>query len=90
MHAFTSIAMTSNELREVFAEHGDVVYVSLPRHKESGQARGFAFVDMVTKEACHAAIEALNGVEVGGRMIRVVESLPHDKTEDKPKKIGRY
>jgi RNA recognition motif-containing protein len=82
--------MTSNELKDVFAEHGEVVYVSLPRHKESGQARGFAFVDMISKEACDAAIAALNGFEIGGRMIRVVESLPQDKAKVEPKKFGRY
>jgi RNA recognition motif-containing protein len=84
--------MTSNEIRDIFAEHGEVVYVSLPRHKESNQARGFAFIDMISKEACDAAIVALDGFEVGGRMIRVVESLPQDKAKVKaePKKFGRY
>jgi RNA recognition motif-containing protein len=85
-----SIATTTNELRDLFAEHGEVVYVSLPLHKESGKARGFAFVDMITKEACDVAIKALNGFEVGGRMIRVVESLPQDKAKAEPKKIGMY
>lgn len=81
--------MTSNELRDLFAEHGEVLYVSLPVHKESGQARGFAFVDMISKEALETAIGALNGFDVGGRMIRVVESLPQDKAKVEPKKFDQ-
>jgi RNA recognition motif-containing protein len=80
-------SMTSNELRDLFAQHGDVLYVSLPLRKETGQARGFAFVDMISKEVLDHAMEAINGNEVGGRMIRVVQSLPQDKTKVVPKKF---
>jgi RNA recognition motif-containing protein len=63
-------------------------YVSLPVHEESGQARGLAFVGVISKDASETAIGALNGFEVGGRVIRVVESLPQDKAKVEPKKFG--
>lgn len=63
----------------MFAEYGTIELVSVPRRAETGQSRGFAFVDMASKEEVTKAIEGLNGSMVGGRTIRVAESLPKDQ-----------
>lgn len=64
-------SMTEQELRELFAEHGSVDAVDVIMDRETGRPRGFAFVEMDNAEA---AIEALNGREIGGRTMRVDEA----------------
>ena len=82
-----SKATTVNELRDLFSQKGEVIFVNLPRRKDSRQTRGFAFVDMATKEAAQNAM-SLDGYDIGGRLIRVAESLPRDQAQAEPKKYG--
>jgi RNA recognition motif-containing protein len=72
-----------NDLRELFSEYGTVELVNLPRDRASGRSRGFAFVDMASKNEVTAAIDGLNGVLVGGRAIRVVESVPKEELQSR-------
>jgi RNA recognition motif-containing protein len=66
------------QLRELFEPIGEVVDVSIPTDRDSGRPRGFAFVELATPELAVAAIEQLNGREVGGRVLRV------NGAEDRP------
>ena len=59
------------QLRELFAPIGEVLDVSIPTDRDSGRARGFAFVEVATPREAAAAIEQLNGRELDGRAIRV-------------------
>ena len=59
------------QLREIFAPIGEVLDVSIPTDRDSGRARGFAFVELATPKEAAAAIEQLNGRELDGRAIRV-------------------
>ena len=74
---------TDADLSELFSKYGTVELVSLPRERSSGRSRGFAFVDMSSKEEVSAAIDGLNGALVGGRAIRVVESVPKEDLQKK-------
>jgi RNA recognition motif-containing protein len=67
---------TEQELRSLFFEYGTVEAVSLPTDRETGQARGFAFIDMPNQTEAEAAISALNGTEWGGRNLNVNEARP--------------
>lgn len=58
------------EVRDLFAAHGEVYAVKMISDRETGQPRGFAFVDM-NRESADQAIEALDGAELGGRNLRV-------------------
>ena len=69
-----SFDTTPEQLRELFASLGEVVNVSVPTDRETGRPRGFAFVEMGTDEQAAAAIEKLNGQELGGRPLRVNEA----------------
>jgi RNA recognition motif-containing protein len=69
----------------MFAVHGTVQLVNLPKDRVTGTPRGFAFVDMATGPELDAAIQALNGSSIGDREIRVQLSQPADKMQ-KPKK----
>ena len=65
---------TEEELRELFARHGTVTGVDLITDRETGRPRGFAFVEMEDSAAADAAIEAVDGSDLGGRNIRVNEA----------------
>ena len=65
---------TEDELRSVFATHGDVESVNLIMDRDTGRPRGFAFVEMADSTAASNAIRALDGSELGGRNLRVNEA----------------
>lgn len=64
---------TEDEIRDLFAAFGNVDSVKLINDRETGRPRGFGFVSMEGDEA-DAAIEALNGKEMGGRTLRINEA----------------
>src|SRR4051794_41822274 len=69
---------TSDDLREHFAKAGTVESASVVEDRMTGRSRGFAFVEMATKEEAASAIEQLNGNEVGGRALKVIEAKPRE------------
>jgi len=68
----------SQELQELFAQAGTVESASVIEDRETGRSRGFAFVEMSTKEEGAAAIEQFNGKEVNGRALKVNEAKPRE------------
>jgi len=71
-----SFDTTEDQLREAFAAFGEVLTVNIITDKYSGQPRGFAFVEMSSKEESTAAINGLNGQELNGRALNVNEAKP--------------
>ena len=69
---------TSQDLQELFAQAGTVESASVVEDRETGRSRGFAFVEMSTKEEGAAAIDQFNGKEVGGRALKVNEAKPRE------------
>jgi len=68
--------VTDEELREAFKAFGQVTSVSIVRDRDSGQPRGFGFVDMPAKTEAQAAITGLNGKDFKGRKLTVNEARP--------------
>lgn len=68
---------TEDEVRELFQEHGTVLSVNLINDRETGQPRGFGFVEMEDQGA-DSAIEALNNSSMGGRTLKVNEARPRE------------
>lgn len=64
---------TEDEVKELFAQHGAVNKVTLIEDRDTGRPRGFGFVEMGNEDASKA-IQALDGVEFGGRNLRVNEA----------------
>jgi RNA recognition motif-containing protein len=64
---------TDDDLRELFARHGEVSSASVVMDRETGRSRGFGFVEMDTANA-QTAITALDGRDMGGRALRVNEA----------------
>jgi cold-inducible RNA-binding protein len=69
---------TSQELQELFATAGTVESASVVEDRDTGRSRGFAFVEMSTKEEATSAIDQFNGKEVGGRELKVNEAKPRE------------
>jgi cold-inducible RNA-binding protein len=65
-----------SELTDLFKGFGQVSRVHIAMDRETGRARGFAFVEMPNDEEAAAAIAGLNGKEVGGRKLNVNEARP--------------
>ena len=68
--------MTEDELRNAFAEHGEVQTAKIITDKFTGRSRGFGFVEMASQEAGSAAMENMNGKDMGGRQLVVNEARP--------------
>lgn len=71
-------AVTDQQLSELFAPHGAVQSARVITDKYSGQSRGFGFVEMATPQEAQAAIQALNGSQMGGRTLTVNEAKPQE------------
>jgi len=71
-----SYQATEADIEAAFSQYGAVDRVSIIRDRESGQPRGFAFVEMSNAEEAANAIAALNGREIGGRAVNVNEARP--------------
>ena len=71
-----SFGTTEQDIRSLFEAHGTVERVSIVTDRETGQPRGFGFVEMTNDAEGDRAIAAENGREVGGRTINVNEARP--------------
>ena len=73
-----SYRVTSEELQELFSQAGTVTSANVVEDRDSGQSRGFGFVEMASKEEGEAAISQFNGKEFGGRNLTVNEARPRE------------
>jgi cold-inducible RNA-binding protein len=71
-----SFRTTQEELLAAFSQFGNVERVNIVTDRDSGQSRGFAFVEMTEKRDAENAIAQLNGSELNGRNMNVNEARP--------------
>jgi len=71
-----SYQTSDTDLEATFAAFGTVERVSIVRDRETGQPRGFAFVEMTNAGEAEKAINSLNGNELNGRALNVNEARP--------------
>ena len=71
-----NISFDTNEatLREAFTAHGDVEEVAVITDRDTGRPRGFAFVEMGSDADAQSCIEAMDGMALDGRNIKVNEA----------------
>jgi RNA recognition motif-containing protein len=86
-----SFQTTESELRDLFAPFGQVTRVHMAMDRETGRARGFAFVEMPNDEEAAKAMTGLDGKELGGRNLKVHEARPKGEggAPRGPKSYGR-
>lgn len=68
--------MSDEDFQSLFNTHGQVASARVVKDRESGRSRGFGFVEMPVEAEALTAINTLNGMDVGGRALRVVEAKP--------------
>jgi cold-inducible RNA-binding protein len=71
-----SYSTTQDDLHAAFSQFGNVERVSIVTDRDSGQPRGFAFVEMTDAKEAQNAISQLNGAEMQGRAMNVNEARP--------------
>ena len=71
---------TEEDLKEAFGTHGQINSVKIIKDFETGQSRGFGFVDMAQNEG-KAAIESLNGSDLNGNSIVVNEAYERERRQ---------
>ncbi len=76
-----------DQLRECFAQFGEVRAARIVTERESGKSKGYGFVDMDNDAEANEAIAKLNGTDIGGRKVVVNEARPR---EDRPARGSRY
>ena len=79
---------TEDELKAAFAAHGTVVSCQIIKDRDSGQSKGFAFVEMEEDSAAQAAIQAMNDKDLGGRTIIVNVAKPREDRSDSSRPFG--
>ncbi len=81
----------ASSLEGLFSQYGEIISVNVVTDRMTGQARGFAFVEMGSDAAAAAAIDGLNGVELDGRQLRVNEAMQPDRNRSsRPRFDARY
>jgi RNA recognition motif-containing protein len=71
--------ISEDELRNVFSEYGEVGNVKIIMDRETGRSKGFAFVSMENDSEAQAAIEGVDGSDLGGRSARVNQAKPREE-----------
>ncbi|HEV3254876.1 MAG TPA: RNA-binding protein [Candidatus Acidoferrales bacterium] len=74
-----SFQTTESDLRALFEPFGQITRVHVATDRETGRARGFAFVEMANDAEAAKAIAGLDGKEVGGRNLKVNEARPREE-----------
>src|SRR5690349_17775057 len=73
-----SFNTSESQLRDLFAEHGEVVSATLVMDRDTGRPRGFGFVEFSNNADAQKAMAALSGKNVDGRDLTVNEAKPRE------------
>lgn len=73
-----SYTMSESELEQLFAQHGAVSSAQIIIDRDTNRSKGFGFVEMGSDDEATAAIAALNGQQIGGRVLTVNEARPRE------------
>jgi RNA recognition motif-containing protein len=81
-------SVTEQTLQSTFSQHGTVEVINLITDRDTGQSKGFGFIEMRTDAEANAAISGLNGTELEGRPIKVNEAKPQARKSDRGRSGG--
>jgi RNA recognition motif-containing protein len=73
-----SFGVSSSDLQQMFEEFGTVQSAQVIMDRDTGRSKGFGFVEMSSDAEAQAAMDALNGNDVGGRNLTVNEARPRE------------
>ena len=75
-------SISEDELRNLFAAHGEVTSANIIMDRDSGRSKGFGFIEMPDNAQGEAAINAINQTDVQDRSVRVNEARPRNDNRD--------
>jgi cold-inducible RNA-binding protein len=81
-------AVRDDELREHFAQAGEVVSATVIMERDTGRSKGFGFVEMATEEAAQKAVEMLHETDMGGR--NIIVNIARPKEERPPRSQNQW
>lgn len=81
-----SFNTSEDDVRQAFAAHGTVTSVRIITDRETGQSRGFGFVEMEDSASAQTAMNALNGQDLDGRALTINEARPREPRRDAPQR----
>ena len=82
-----SYNISDEDLRQLFADYGEITSAKVIMDRETGRSRGFGFVELSDDELAKKAIEELNQASYDGKVINITEARPR---EDRGDRGGRY
>ena len=85
-----SFDTTEEQLRQAFEGFGEVTGVNIITDRDSGRPRGFAFVEMTSRDEAVAAMAGLNGQDLNGRALNVNEARPRSDAGNRGGGRGGY
>lgn len=71
-------SMSNDDLEKLFMEHGSIESAQIIKDRDTGRSKGFGFVEMSNSREAQAAIDALNGKNMGARSLVVNEARPQE------------
>jgi len=77
--------LSEADLEEAFSEYGEVASTAIIQDRETGRSKGFGFVELTNESEGNAAIEGLNGKEIGGRAVVVNQARPKTDRPRRPR-----
>ena len=82
-----SYNISDEDLRQLFADYGEITSAKVIMDRETGRSRGFGFVELSDDELAKKAIEELNQASYDGKVINITEARPR---EDRSDRGGRF
>ena len=76
-----SYNISDEDLRQLFADYGEITSAKVIMDRETGRSRGFGFVELSDDELAKKAIEELNQASYDGKVINITEARPIEATE---------
>lgn len=76
-----SFDAAESEVEQLFGQHGEVQSVTIVTDRDTGRSRGFGFVEMTDDAQGQAAIDAIDGSELGGRSLKVNKARPRERDQ---------
>jgi len=81
---------TEDSLKEAFSQCGTVESVTIIMDRDSGQSKGFGFLELSTKEEAAGAIAKMNGSELDGRTLKVSEAMAKSPRDGGGQSRGQF
>ena len=79
---------TEDSLKEAFLQFGTVESVTITTDRDTGQSKGFGFLELATQQEAASAITKMNGSEMDGRTLKISEALPQAPRESSGSQRG--